>query len=214
MNLATESPTTLSESKLHTVFIHGATASSQSFAYIRSRLNCKNVINLDYDRCLPAHQNLEKMVGTLSKVDDELYFVCHSLGGIYAVYLQDRFQRLTKGVCSLSTPFNGSEVAYWTNMFLPNYQLFKDITPISNFISKSRQISIKKPWTQFVTTVGDVPWLLGENDGIVTYASMTCRDDVDMIPVKTNHYEILQNEMVIDFLLTHMTQHTKEKSYV
>ena len=185
---------------MHTVFIHGATASSQSFAYIRSKLKCKNVINLDYDRCLPAHQNLEKMVGTLSKVDDELYFVCHSLGGIYAVYLQNEFYKLTRGVCSLSTPFNGSEIALWTNMLMPHYQLFQDITPTSKFISGSRRISIELPWTQFVTESGGVPWLLGKNDGIVTYDSMVSRDDIDLIPIERNHYEILQSRRVVDFL--------------
>lgn len=63
---------------------------------------------------------------------------------------------------------------------------------------------------QIVTTVGDVPWLVGENDGVVTRSSMTCRDDVEYATVDRNHYEIVQSQRVVDYIKTHMT-HTKEK---
>ena len=89
-------------------------------------------------------------------------------------------------------------------MLLPHYQLFQDITPNSNFILNTKSININIPWTQFVTTEGGVPWLVGDNDGIVTKSSMTARDDVDYILVDRNHYEILQSQRVVDFL-THTT---------
>lgn len=193
---------------MHIVYIHGATASSKSFAFIQSKLKSKHVLNLEYDKDTPANYNLDRMIDKLANVKDELYFICHSLGGIYAIYLQKEFEKYTQGVCSLATPFNGSEVATWSNLLLPHYQLFKDITPNSEFIANSKRIHISIPWTQFVTTLGDVPWLIGENDGIVTRASMTCRDDVDYIPLERNHYEVLQSDRVMSFL----TQtHTRRK---
>jgi hypothetical protein len=113
--------------------------------------------------------------------------------------LQAEFANSAKAV-SLATPFDGSEIAMWSSMLLPHYQLFSDITPNSDFIKGSRKIPITIPWTQFVTTEGDVPWLRGANDGIVTKDSMVCRDDTDLINIDRNHYEIVQSKRVVDFL--------------
>lgn len=80
--------------------------------------------------------------------------------------------------------------------------MFKDISPNSNFIKHSRKIDIKCPWMQAVTTVGDVPWIQGTNDGIVTRSSMTCRDDVEYTEVDRNHYEIVLSQRVVDIIKT------------
>jgi len=190
------------------VFIHGATASNRSFAYIDSQLQ-RESIYLNYDRGRSAGYNLECMKERLTETTSDLYYVTHSLGGIYAIYLQDSVPNSVAAV-SLATPFNGSEIATWSRLFVPHYALFKDITPDSSFISESKCINIRIPWTQFVTTVGDVPWLVGDNDGIVTRKSMMCRDDVDYIEVDRNHYEIVQSQRVVDFINTHITH--KEKN--
>lgn len=189
---------------MHLVYIHGATASARSFAFIQSQIPHNLIVNLDYDREAPAIDNLGSMIERLNSIIDDLYIIGHSLGGIYGLYLADRVRNI-KGVCSLSTPFNGSEIATWSSILLPHYQLFSDITPNSKFISDSRKIDINIPWTQFVTTAGGVPWLAGENDGIVTRSSMMSRNDVDYIEVDRNHYEILQSQRVVNFLNTHLT---------
>jgi hypothetical protein len=53
---------------------------------------------------------------------------------------------------------------------------------------------------QVVTTVGDVPWISGENDGIVTRKSMTCRDDIEYAEVDRNHYEIVLSDRVVEII--------------
>lgn len=181
---------------MKTVFIHGATASERSFAYIQKEIKAKNPIFLNYDKETTAEQNLEEMETILEEITDPFVIIAHSLGGIYATYLQDNFK--VKGVVSLATPFNGSEIATWGGMLNPGYQLFRDITPHSNFIKGSRNTKITVPWLQFVTTTGDVPWLSGRNDGIVTRHSMTCRGDVEYITIDRNHYEIVLSKRVVD----------------
>ena len=51
-----------------------------------------------------------------------------------------------------------------------------------------------------VTTVGDVPWIQGTNDGIVTRSSMMCRDDVEYTEIDRNHYEIVLSKRVIEII--------------
>jgi hypothetical protein len=182
------------------VYIHGATASERSFAFIQKSLDCKDPIYLNYSKHTAAVDNLAVMMKTLNDIDDDDFFViAHSLGGVYATYLQSEFDTI-KNVVSLATPFNGSEIASWGTVFNPHYQLFKDISPNSEFIRYSRKIDIECPWMQVVTTVGDVPWISGENDGIVTRKSMTCRDDIEYAEVDRNHYEIVLSDRVIEII--------------
>jgi len=197
------------------VFIHGATASNRSFAYLDRELQAKDAIYLEYDKDSTAKDNLKKMRSRLEQYDDNFYYVCHSLGGIYGVYLQNEFKIASKGAISLATPFNGSDLAIWGAMMMPSHQLFHDITPRSDFISSSREIDISIPWTQVVSTGGGVPWLLEDNDGVVTRKSMTCRDDIDYIEVERNHYEILLSRQVVTIIKKHTKNtHTKGKKYV
>ena len=181
------------------IYIHGATASERSFAFIQKSLRAKDPIYLNYEKDTKAKDNLASMVEKLDHTDGPFFVIAHSLGGIYAVHLQKEFSAI-QGAVSLATPFNGSEIAMWGAMLNPNYQLFQDITTHSEFIRHSRKIDITVPWLQVVTTVGDVPWINGRNDGIVTYSSMTCRDDVEYIELDRNHYEIVLSKRVVDII--------------
>ena len=182
------------------VYIHGATASERSFAFIQKSLRAKDPIFLNYEKESTAKDNLSIMqIELLKHTDEPISIIAHSMGGLYATYIQEEFANV-ENVVSLATPFNGSEIATWGAMLNPRYQLFQDITPHSTFVRNSRKISIKVPWLQVVSTVGDVPWITGTNDGIVTRASMMCRDDVEYTELDRNHYEIVLSKRVVDII--------------
>lgn len=182
------------------IYIHGATASERSFAYIQKSIRAKDPIYLNYEKHEQAGDNIKRMYDILDNIDGPFSIIAHSLGGVYAVYLQHEFGSAIENVVSLATPFNGSEIAAWGAYLNPGYQLFQDIAPSSKFISESRKLPITTNWTQVVTTIGDVPWISGSNDGIVTRKSMTCRDDVSYVEVDRNHYEVVLSKRVVDII--------------
>lgn len=175
-------------------FIHGASSSKHSFAYIETHLNLleNEKIYLEYDSDNGFFNNLEVMKQALSETREDIFFITHSLGGIYALHLTKHFDDRIIGCISMSTPYGGAETGDWLKWLFPAHKLFKDIGLFSDPITQSRDIDIsQKNWTQIVTTTGHQPHIPFQNDGVVTISSMNSRNDMDKISIEANHYEIV-----------------------
>lgn len=181
------------------VYIHGASATSDSFNYIRKHIRGKEIL-INYDSRNGFEKNLENMKNILSSQKD-MFFVCHSLGGIYALHLTDAFPDQVLGAVTLSTPYGGAENADVAKLFLPFSRLLKDIGPASWAMRNARGIDIKCPWSNIVTTQGSSPWLPEPNDGVVTVTSQRKRDDImELIEVDCNHYEVVLSDHVVGLI--------------
>ncbi len=182
---------------MNLVYIHGASATSESFNYIRSKLG--DGIDINYDSRNGFENNLEEMKSRLESVND-IFFVAHSLGGIYALHLANYMPKQVKGAVTLSTPYGGAEVADYVQYFLPFSRLMRDIGPSSWSMRQANKIKIQHPWTNVVTVRGQSPFMLAPNDGVVTIASMKHHADMELIEVELNHYEVVLNDEVIDII--------------
>lgn len=172
------------------VYIHGASATSESFNYIRQHLKHKDEYVVEYDSDNGFHNNLELMKEQLKDFEN-IFFVCHSLGGIYALHLTEYLGDRVLGACTISTPYGGAENADFAKYFLPFSRLLRDIGPRSEPMRMAEKIKLNHPWTNIVTTRGNSPWIIHDNDGVVTVKSMKCRDDMSFIEVDINHYEVV-----------------------
>lgn len=172
------------------VYIHGASATSDSFNYIRQHLRLRNEHIIEYNSDNGFHNNLEFMKHELKDFKD-IFFICHSLGGIYALHLTEYLDDRVVGACTISTPYGGAESADYTKYFLPFSRLLRDIGPRSEPIRVASNIKLNCPWTNIVTTRGSSPWIIHDNDGVVTVKSMKCRDDMEFIELDINHYEVV-----------------------
>lgn len=100
------------------VYIHGASATGDSFNYIRANLKHPDEIVIEYNSGDGFEYNLNKMK-LLLNTETEMFFICHSLGGIYALHLADAFPEQVLGAITLSTPYGGAETADYVKYFLP-----------------------------------------------------------------------------------------------
>lgn len=176
------------------VYIHGANATSDSFNYIRDKLGTG--INIDYDSRDGFENNLANMLSALADVKD-MAFVAHSLGGVYALHIAHALPSQVIGAVTLSTPYGGAEVADYAQYFLPFSRLMRDIGPSSWAMRQAKKIKIQHPWTNIVTVKGQSPFILARNDGVVTIASQLHHEDMELIEVDYNHYEVVLSDQVI-----------------
>jgi pimeloyl-ACP methyl ester carboxylesterase len=179
------------------VYIHGASATSESFNYIRHRIG--DGISIDYDSRNGFENNLKDMVDQLDGVDDA-FFIAHSLGGIYSLHIANTIPKQVFGAVTLSTPYGGAEVADFAQFFLPFSRLMRDIGPSSWAMKQASKIKIQHPWTNVVTVRGQSPFIPVANDGVVSIKSQKHHDDMELIEVNYNHYEVVLNDEVINII--------------
>jgi len=191
------------------VYIHGASATSESFNYIRSKIG--DGIAINYDSRNGFENNLADIKAQIGKTKD-VFFVAHSLGGIYSLHLANAIPEQVLGAVTLSTPYGGAETADYAQYFLPFSRLLRDIGPRSWPMKQANKIEIHHPWTNVVTVKGGAAWILGANDGIVTVRSQRHHGhDMELVEVNYNHYEVVLSEQVIDIIKERINTHTSQK---
>jgi len=179
------------------VYIHGASATSDSFNYIRSKVG--KGIDINYDSRKGFENNLGDMLASLATVDD-IFFVAHSLGGIYSLHLANAIPKQVLGAVTLSAPYGGAEVADVLTFFMPFSRLMRDIGPSSWAMRRADRIKIQHPWTNVVTMKGQSPFIPEDNDGVVTISSMKHHIDMELVEVNFNHYEVVLSDEVIKII--------------
>ena len=184
---------------MNLVYIHGASATGDSFNYIRQHLNHPDEIVIEYNSQNGFDRNLSDMKQIVSNVDN-VAFVCHSLGGIYALHLATAFPHRILGAVTMSTPYGGAESADYAKYFLPFNRLLRDIGPSSAPMKGASSIQIQHPWLNIVTTRGDSPWIMQPNDGVVTVNSMRHRDEMQFEELYINHYEVVMSPKTVDII--------------
>jgi pimeloyl-ACP methyl ester carboxylesterase len=180
------------------VYIHGASATSESFNYIRSKLGGRDM-TVDYDSRNGFENNLAAIKEQIGKTQD-IFFVAHSLGGIYSLHLANAIPRQVLGAVTLSTPYGGAEVADFAKFFLPFSRLMRDIGPSSWAMRQADKIKIQHPWCNVVTVRGQSPFMAEANDGVVTISSMRHHADMELVEVDYNHYEVVLSDKIVDII--------------
>ena len=174
------------------VYIHGANATRTSWNYLRGKLNVSNEYVLEYSCYNKFTDNLQDMLREIHQLE-RVFFIGHSLGGVYAYHLASKLPFRAMGGISIAAPFGGVSSAYFLSFMFPFYQLYKDIKPNSFAINHISEIKNVRRWTQVITTRGHNPMIHGKNDGVVTITSQR-QIDCEKIYMNETHNEILQSD--------------------
>jgi hypothetical protein len=143
---------------------------------------------IDYSSTVGFYENLTTIEHQLVGIRDSI-IVGHSLGGIYALHLSKKISCV--GGISISTPFAGSSLADWMKFMNPRSKLLQDIGTNGAPIKQAERIRLTIPWIQVVSTKGRVPWMMPDNDGVITIKNQKTRSDVCYAELPYNHFEIM-----------------------
>ncbi|MBK4737365.1 hypothetical protein [Noviherbaspirillum pedocola] len=182
---------------MHIVYIHGNRATAHSFNFIRSHTSGHDEIVLEYDSEAGFYNNHEGMLRCLDGMDD-IFFIAHSLGGIHAFHLAHHLGERCAGGITLATPYGGSAAASVVACFLPFSRVLTEIRPAGRPIVEAGKMGAPGVWTNIVTLAGASPFVLEPNDGVVTLASMRYRQDMRLVEIDCNHFEVVQNEQALE----------------
>ncbi len=187
------------------VYIHGANATHESFNYIREHISGNDTC-IEYNSADGFEFNLAMMTERL-RVYRRVFFICHSLGGVYALHLAERFKDKIQGAVTLSTPYGGSRAADYAKYFLPFSRLMRDIGPGSYPMRHIKNIDIDWPWCNVVSTKGNSPFIVEPNDGVVTLESQRALgSSMELIDLDVNHYEIVISPRTIDIIRSRLPE--------
>jgi pimeloyl-ACP methyl ester carboxylesterase len=189
-----------------TVFIHGAGASSASFNYMQDRCPWDHVVLIEYSIQQTFEHNLSEMQSTVDSVDGPLFFVAHSLGGLFALQLASTRPQRTQGGVTISTPYGGSELASMMRVFSTVPHFFADIDPMGSVIRRGLTTPAPRNWINLVSTAGTSFWSREPNDGVVSLASQRAHPEIATVDMPINHHEILLFEPAIDLVWSQFQQ--------
>jgi len=175
------------------IFLHGAWSSSKVFNYAIQNLKLTNEYStLEYSTSKDFDENLNLLFEQIKKYES-VFFVGHSLGGIYALHLADRIKDKCKGGLTVATPYGGISSAMIFRLFYPKEPVFKYLDPMSNVVWHNTVAKHPKNWTQIVCKGSSVPWIREDNDGVTSVASQTWVSGIEMKFVNNGHHDILQD---------------------
>lgn len=179
-------------------FIHGLNCTGKIFTHVRSSLPEHEAIIVDYDSSQSIESSLQTVIETIDTTDP-IWVVGHSLGGIlgYLLALRKGNALNIKGVISISTPFGGSGTAGILKWFFYKMEVLRDLTPGSPIIKEVTTQKTKTPFISVISVEGNLPFISGENDGIVTLESQRASLAKRKIDVRANHFEVMQDERTV-----------------
>ena len=181
------------------VYIHGANATPRSFNFIQSSLPYHEQLNISYNVETPLQENINNIINEIQTNvgNREFHIIGHSLGGVIAVGLHNKFNNLNK-TFSMSAPFGGSKFIDYLKWICPGYRLFSDLKTSSPIIREIRKTKIHKPFIQVVTSGGGNP-LFGEpNDGTVSVSSQIILENIKYLHYELHHFEVLLSHKIVE----------------
>ena len=186
------------------VFIHGNGATKDSFNYIKNNIDLSEyqIIDIEYKSDLGFYTNLLHISMYLQQLKlNKVFFIAHSLGGIYAKHLANDLSLKDNvvGAVTISTPYGGCASAYLLRIINQRNKLLRDIAPSSKPITSLNVFP--ENWNAVVTTRGSLLYVMEKNDGVVTYRSMTVhKNKMNIIEIDSTHFEIMLSPKLILFI--------------
>jgi pimeloyl-ACP methyl ester carboxylesterase len=183
----------------HIVYVHGLNCSGTIFSHLRSNLPKHTATFIEYDSAQSIEASVEAAIRVIPALKP-LTIIGHSLGGLVGHLLCTRniASLNVEKFVSISTPFAGSGVAGILRWLYPAFHVLKDLTPNSKILKEIQASSLTIPFLSLVSMTGNLPFISGQNDGIVTIQSQMAVSATKRVEIEANHFEAVQSQATIE----------------
>lgn len=157
------------------IIIPGAYSSHISWCYFEQEMpDDIERIFLDYNPENPLEDIIKSFTEILSKIDDNLIVVGHSLGGIIALNLSNQCSNIKKVITNAS-PFGGILISRWmvyvSLIITPFNNIWSNTHADNSFLTCLRNKNPKVETKVFIVETQNSTMWWEPSDGIVTVAS-------------------------------------------
>jgi pimeloyl-ACP methyl ester carboxylesterase len=179
-------------------YIHGLNCSAKIFNFIKTQLPKHKAQFIEYNSGEYIENSFHTALEELTD-SEPTWIVGHSLGGIIAHLLAVRATPGLKinGIATIGTPFGGSHVASTLKWFYGGYHVLRDLSPHSKIIREVTTVKPKQPFLSVISVSGALPFISGDNDGVVTVESQRKSLAKKKVDVYANHFEAVQDEATV-----------------
>jgi pimeloyl-ACP methyl ester carboxylesterase len=184
----------------HIVFLHGLSCTGQLYKYIIGELPKHKAYVPTYNSYSRVETILDNIVEQLPK--EPFWIVGHSLGGVIAHLIISRglAESRVKGLITVASPFGGSRSATTLRWFFRKMPILNDLTPKSKIIKEVTEERLAVPFMSIISTHGHLPFIAGENDGVVSIDSQRNSPAPHKIEIAANHGEVLLHDETIGLI--------------
>lgn len=177
--------------------IHGAFSSPNSLNYIKEHLSDHEWKMVNYSDSIRGIENIIKTVN--SQITKPTVVIGHSLGGIIGINLLKNPN--VKKVITISSPINGLWFGFMVQMILARQTFITELKPSGTVIRTAKSLVDAHPdkITSIVTTKGLSPYIMEDNDGVLTVASQDYGNQNKYF-IPANHHEILQIDRTVQII--------------
>lgn len=179
---------------MNIIAIHGAWSSSTSFNYLRTQIRGHwHCVDYDHER----DTMWEIIHRANAAVTKPCVVIGHSLGGIAALHTYD--QHMVQGIITLASPLAGLELNL-LQIYLSRSRLITQIAADTHLIRDMKRREYAKPVLHLIANRGFNPFIYEDSDGVLPRKIQTGWSCGHMVPVETNHYEMLQHHDTVQHI--------------
>ena len=188
---------------MNIVFLHGLNSTCTTFNFIIDKLQLaeNSVTKITYDSHNRVSKILEEVIPQLPP--GQFSIVGHSLGGVIATLIAEKFPRRVLKLAVISSPLKGSRPASCL-MFIPGHlKILEDLAPLSPVMRHISNLKLSTPTLSLISTGGHfpvMPFFDEPNDSVVSVSSQKGLSFGEKWEIPVNHFEMLMDRTALKTL--------------
>jgi triacylglycerol esterase/lipase EstA (alpha/beta hydrolase family) len=182
-------PEMVREQSMKILAIHGAFSTPTIFNYAKSKIKNYDWQMFDYSEHINDFARVCE--DAIYSITEPVHVIGHSMGGLIALSLSGHHQ--VRSITTIATPLDGLDVNI-TQFYLSRSNFIREMQRGSAFMRGIHTAGYPMPVQHIITIRGFNPYMMDDNDGVVTLRSQRGWSTGQCHEIEANHAEIMLHD--------------------